>query len=61
MRPLLGKHCFECHGPKKQQAGLRLDSREAMLKGNETGPAIVPGQPNKSRLIEVVRYGDDDN
>ncbi|MCH7988302.1 MAG: DUF1549 domain-containing protein, partial [Planctomycetes bacterium] len=60
IRPLLVKHCFACHGPKKQQADLRLDSREAMLKGNDSGPAIVPGQPNTSRLIEVVRYSDDD-
>jgi hypothetical protein len=60
VRPLLVKHCFECHGPKKQQTDLRLDSREAILKGNDSGPAIIPGQPATSRLIEVVRYRDDD-
>ena len=41
VRPLLVKHCIKCHGPRKQEGGLRLDSREAILKGGETGPAVV--------------------
>ena len=40
VRPLLVKHCIKCHGPRKQEGGLRLDSREAILKGGETGPAV---------------------
>ncbi len=60
IRPLLAKHCFECHGPKKQQGGLRLDSREFVLKGNENGPAIVTGKPAESRMLEVLNYEEGD-
>src|SRR5438067_112748 len=47
IRPLLVKHCYECHGPdtKKVKGELQLDTREAMLKGGITGPALVPGKP----------------
>src|SRR5579871_227503 len=55
VRPVLAEHCFSCHGPKKQQAGLRLDSRAALLKGGESGPAVVPGEPERSLLLEAVR------
>ena len=58
IRPLLVNHCQECHGPKKQRGGLRLDSRTAVLKGGDTGTAIVPGQPAQSRLIKAVGYAD---
>ena len=56
VRPLLAKHCFECHGPKKEHNGLRLDSRGAMLKGGDGGAAIVPGRPEQSLLIEAVKH-----
>src|SRR4051812_37240836 len=59
VRPLLAAHCYECHGAKKQQASLRLDSRESMLHGGENGPAIVLGEPEKSRLIAAVRRDGD--
>jgi mono/diheme cytochrome c family protein len=59
VRPLLVTNCQGCHGPEKQKAGLRLDSREAILKGGETGPAIVPGDPEDSLLIEVIGYAGD--
>lgn len=55
IRPLLSEHCHSCHGPNKQQAGLRLDSRGALLKGGENGPAIKPGLPEASLLIQAVR------
>jgi mono/diheme cytochrome c family protein len=55
IRPILAEHCFSCHGPKKQSAELRLDSRAALLAGNEDGPVIVVGEPEKSRLIHAVR------
>ncbi len=58
IRPLLAEHCFKCHGPVKQFAELRLDSRQAMLAGGDTGPAVVPGDLRKSLLIDAVRYGD---
>jgi hypothetical protein len=56
VRPILAEKCQSCHGPEKQKAGLRLDSRTALLKGSENGPVVVPGDPEKSRLIEAVRY-----
>ncbi|MSQ93651.1 MAG: DUF1553 domain-containing protein [Gemmataceae bacterium] len=56
IRPLLVEHCFKCHGAKKQEGGLRLDSRETWLKGGDTGPAIVPGKAGGSRVIKAVGY-----
>jgi len=57
IRPLLAEHCHACHGADQQKGGLRLDSRPALLAGGDSGPAVVPGQPEQSLLIEVVRYG----
>src|SRR5262249_31068922 len=54
VRPLLVERCFACHSPQKQKGGLRLDSREAMLRGGESGPAIVVGKPDESRLLAAV-------
>ena len=59
VRPVLVEHCQKCHGSKKQWAGLRLDSREALLRGGDSGAAIVPGEPNKSLLIRAVRHEDE--
>jgi hypothetical protein len=58
IRPLLADRCYGCHshGAKKLKASLHLDSREGALKGGESGPALVPGSPEKSRLIESVTY-----
>ena len=56
VRPVLAKHCFECHGPKKEHNGLRLDSRAGLLKGGDSGPAIAVGSPEKSLLIEAVKH-----
>jgi len=56
VRPILANNCFECHGPKKQKSGLRLDSRDGMLTGGDTGPAIVPGHPEQSLLIKAIHY-----
>ncbi|HYG74364.1 MAG TPA: DUF1549 domain-containing protein [Planctomycetota bacterium] len=58
IRPLLINHCFDCHGEKKHKGALRLDSIGAILKGGQTGPAIVPGHPEKSLLITAVSYTD---
>ena len=55
VRPLLLTKCGECHGPDTQEADLRLDSREVLLKGGASGAAIVPGDPEKSLLIQAVR------
>ncbi|MEO2021481.1 MAG: DUF1549 domain-containing protein, partial [Pirellulaceae bacterium] len=56
IRPVLASKCLKCHGPLKQKAKLRLDSRAAMLKGGESGPAIVPGKPADSLLIAALQY-----
>src|SRR5579863_1887570 len=55
VRPLLARRCFECHGPETQESGLRLDQRDALLKGGKSGrPAVVAGKSVESRLIQVV-------
>ncbi len=54
VRPILATNCYACH-TGAQMAGLQVDSKEALLKGGETGPAIVPGDPEKSLLIQAVR------
>ncbi|MBI1346636.1 DUF1553 domain-containing protein [bacterium] len=56
VRPILVEHCQKCHGAAKQWAGLRLDSREAILQGGESGPAAVVGQPQESRLILAIQH-----
>lgn len=60
IRPLLLKHCIECHGEKKQEGGLRLDSRAAWQAGGDNGSVIHNGAPDSSRLIEAVRYANTD-
>src|ERR1019366_9352780 len=58
VRPLLFRGCQECHSARttKKRGGLLLDSRSAILAGGDTGPAVVPGEPSKSLLIQAVRY-----
>jgi mono/diheme cytochrome c family protein len=56
VRPILAENCYECHGPKKQKSGLRLDARAYILKGGEVGPVVVPGQPEQSRLILAINH-----
>jgi len=56
VRPVLVEACFECHADKKHRGGLRVDSLTAMLEGGDTGPAIVPGNPEKSLLIKAINH-----
>lgn len=56
IRPLLVSRCQECHGGKKAEAGLRLDSRRTLIAGGDSGPVVVPGKPAESRLLAVVRH-----
>src|SRR4051794_34674354 len=56
VRPLLAEHCFSCHGLRRQRAGLRLDSREALLQGSENGPVVTAGKPDESALILAIRH-----
>jgi hypothetical protein len=60
VRPLLVEHCYECHGDRKQKGGLRLDSRPGWHTGGDSGPALVPGDPAKSLLIEAIGYRNED-
>ncbi|MBX6313139.1 MAG: PSD1 domain-containing protein [Isosphaeraceae bacterium] len=59
VRPVLAGTCVKCHGAKKKSGGLRLDSRAAMLTGGDSGPAIVPGDPQGSLLIQAIRHTDE--
>jgi mono/diheme cytochrome c family protein len=62
VRPVLIDNCYGCHSAsaEKLKGGLYLDTRDGLLKGGDTGPAIVPGNPEKSLLIRAVRYTDKD-
>lgn len=61
VRPLLEKHCIQCHGPEKQKGGLRFDTREGAFKTGDSGEkAIVPGSARQSRLITLVSSEDAD-
>ncbi|HUR46951.1 MAG TPA: DUF1549 domain-containing protein, partial [Candidatus Saccharimonadales bacterium] len=62
IRPVLANSCYECHShqAKKLKGGLYLDNREELMKGGETGVAVVLGEPDKSRLIEAVKWTDPD-
>ncbi len=62
IRPILVDNCYKCHSSKaeKLKGNLSVEFRESLLKGGENGPAIVPGDPDKSLLIKAVRYTDAD-
>ena len=59
IRPLIVEKCQPCHGEKKAKAGLRLTDRASLLKGGESGPAVVPSAPDESPLVRAVRYLDE--
>ncbi len=60
VRPLLVMHCYECHAGKERSGGLQLDHRNGVLAGGDSGPVIFPGSPDKSRLVQAVRYKNPD-
>src|SRR3954465_10144833 len=62
VRPILVDNCYKCHShdAEKLKGGLLLDSRDGVLKGGDSGPSIVAGQPDKSLLIKAVRYTNED-
>jgi hypothetical protein len=60
IRPLLAEHCTECHGADKQKGGLRLDHRAGWQQGGDSGPSLVPGDPDTSLIWKVVSYEDRD-
>jgi hypothetical protein len=56
VKPLLDSRCVSCHGPDKVKASLRLDSREALLRGGDSGPVVIPGKPADSLLLQAVLH-----
>ena len=58
IRPVLVKHCYECHSADSEEVGGKflLDTRVGLRKGGESGPAVVSGKPNESRIIQSLRY-----
>jgi len=62
IRPVLAEKCYQCHSAKaeKLKGGIQLDHLQHILAGGDTGPAIEPGDAEKSLLIESIRYGNDD-
>src|SRR5688572_29563705 len=64
IRPVLVEHCYQCHSAealtkKKLRGGLLLDTREGLLKGGDTGPALVPGKSKESLILQSLRHSGD--
>jgi len=60
VRPILVERCYDCHSNTKQKGGLRVDHIGYLKTGGDTGPALVPGNPDGSALMEAVRYTNED-
>src|SRR5438876_6768527 len=62
IRPVIADNCYKCHSAtaEKLKGGLKLDTRADVLKGGDTGPALIPGDVEKSLIIKAVRYTDED-
>ncbi len=60
VRPVLAANCYRCHShsARKAKGGLMVDSRQGLLQGGDSGPALVPGAPDKSLLLRAVRHAD---
>lgn len=56
IRPKLATECYACHGAEKQKGGLRVDFRDGLLKGGDSGPAILPGNADRSLLVQSLRH-----
>lgn len=54
IKPIFAQNCYKCHGPNEQESELRLDTAAGALKGGNTGPAILPGEPEESLLIQAI-------
>jgi hypothetical protein len=64
IRPVLAEHCGQCHSAeaeakKKLKGGLRLDTRDGIIKGGDSGPAVVPGKPADSLILQTLKYDGD--
>ncbi len=62
IQPILVENCYKCHSVAegKSKGGLTLDTREALRKGGDNGPALRPGEPDASLMIKAINYGDPD-
>ncbi len=60
IRPVLVKHCYECHSAQSKsiKGGLLLDHRAGLLRGGDSGPAVVPGKPDDSLIVKALRHED---
>src|SRR5262245_17110516 len=58
IRPILVENCHRCHAGARPKAGLHLDSREGLLRGGDSGPAVVLGRPDRSLLVKAIGYQD---
>lgn len=58
IKPILVKNCISCHGVEKQKGGLRLDSGASIIRGGNSGPVLIPGKSNESKIIHAVRGKD---
>lgn len=56
VQPVFASNCYRCHGGMNHRGGLQLDSRASILKGGKTGPVIVPGHPEDSLLVKLIRH-----
>src|SRR6266478_7626132 len=61
IKPLLEKACVQCHGPEKQKGKLRLDTKDALLKGGDDGQVLAPGSPEKSDFYRRITLAADDD
>jgi mono/diheme cytochrome c family protein len=62
IQPILSQSCFDCHGPKRQEADLRWDSKDIAIKeGSANGPVIIPGKSAESKMIQLVAGLDPEN
>ncbi len=60
VQPIFAEHCYQCHGPDEQEAGLRLNLRDKALAGGDSGVWFVPGKAGESEIVRRVTAGDDE-
>ncbi len=60
VRPILIEHCYQCHSGDERDGGLEIDTKMGLIKGGDSGAALVPGQPETSRLIDAIEYNNHD-
>jgi cytochrome c len=56
VRPIFQAHCYRCHGGMNHRGGLNMQTRAGMLKGGHVGPGLIPGDPAKSLIVQLMRH-----